>query len=86
MPKSTLLSPEALAHIDEVLSSGKWTDGRAQAAFDAKLEIREARLARKRAKEVARRLRIKLEKEEAKRKIDELATSAAQEQKTQTND
>jgi hypothetical protein len=74
MPKSTSLSPEALSHIDDVLSSGNWKDDRVQAAFDVKLEIRTERLARKRAKEVARRRRIKFEKEEAKRKIDELAT------------
>jgi predicted 2-oxoglutarate/Fe(II)-dependent dioxygenase YbiX len=82
MPKTTSLSSEALAHIDDVLSSGKWTDDRVQAAFDAKQKIRTERLERKRAKEVARRLRIKLEKEEAERKAAEMTDSAAQEQKT----
>ena len=78
MPKSTSLSPEALTHVDHVLSFGNWIDGRVQATFDDKLEIRTARLARKRVKEVARRLRIKLEKEEAKRKIAELADTQEQ--------
>jgi hypothetical protein len=54
MHKPNELSPEALALIDSVLESRKWTDPKTQANFDAKDETKLARLARNRIKDNAR--------------------------------